>query len=124
MSKAEYTMDVYVVEDNDGNFNIEKIIVTKTKNDDGTDADGKVDIGGDDAGKNGFNFVNTYVQGSWYRYTDPTKPDPDYTKYGALNVSKKVIQNVTDTAELQLRNSTSLQILNSRQEQMQLLLVE
>ena len=41
MSKAEYTMDVYVVEDNDGNFNIEKIIVTKTKNDDGTDADGE-----------------------------------------------------------------------------------
>ena len=31
MSKAEYTMDVYVVEDNSGKFNIEKIIVTKTK---------------------------------------------------------------------------------------------
>ena len=101
MSKAEYTMDVYVVEDNDGNFNIEKIIVTKTKNDDGTDADGgKVDIGGDDAGKNGFNFVNTYVQEAGTGTPDPTKPDPDYTKYGALNVSKKVIQNVTDTAEL------------------------
>ena len=100
MSKAEYTMDVYVVEDNGGKFNIEKIIVTKTKNDNETSADGgKVDIGGD-ASKNGFNFVNTYVQEAGTGTPDPTKPDPDYTKYGALNVSKKVIQNVTDTAEL------------------------
>lgn len=98
MSKAEYTMDVYVVEDNDGNFNIEKIIVTKTKKDDGTDADGgKVDIGGGDASKNGFNFVNTYVQEAGTgEKPDPNNPDPDYTKNGALNVSKKVIQNVTD----------------------------
>ena len=98
MSQAEYTMDVYVGEDNDGNFNIEKIIVTKTKNDDGTNVDGgKVDIGGDDAGKNGFNFVNTYVQEAGTgEKPDPNTPDPDYTKYGALNVSKKVIQNVTD----------------------------
>ena len=91
MSKAEYTMDVYVVEDNDGNFNIEKIIVTKTKNDDGTDADGgKVDIGGDDAGKNGFNFVNTYVQEAGTGTPDPTKPDPTYTDNGALKVSKTI----------------------------------
>lgn len=101
MSKAEYTMDVYVVEDNSGKFNIEKIIVTKTKNDNETNADdGKVDIGGD-ASKNGFNFVNTYVQEAGTgENPNPNKPDPDYTINGALNVSKKVIQNVTDTAEL------------------------
>ena len=101
MSKAEYTMDVYVVEDNSGKFNIEKIIVTKTKNDNETNADdGKVDIGGD-ASKNGFNFVNTYVQEAGTgENPNPNKPDPDYTTNGALNVSKKVIQNVTDTAEL------------------------
>lgn len=97
MSKAEYTMDVYVVEDNGGKFNIEKIIVTKTKNDNETSADGgKVDIGGD-ASKNGFNFVNTYVQEAGTgENPDPNKPDPDYTENGALKVSKKVIQNVTD----------------------------
>ena len=93
MSQAEYTMDVYVVEDNDGNFNIEKIIVTKTKNDDGTDADGgKVDIGGDDAGKNGFNFVNTYVQEAGTGI-DPTNPDPTYDKDGSLNVTKTINAN-------------------------------
>ena len=39
-------------------------------------------------------------QEAWHRITpDPDKPvtpDPDYKKYGALNVFKKVIQNVTD----------------------------
>ena len=41
MSKAEYTMDVYVVEDRLGAFNIEKIIVNKTKDDEGHTATGK-----------------------------------------------------------------------------------
>ena len=87
MSKAEYTMDVYVVEDNSGKFNIEKIIVTKTKNDNETNADdGKVDIGGD-ASKNGFNFVNTYVQEAGTgENPNPNKPDPDYTTNGALRL--------------------------------------
>ena len=103
MSKAEYTMDVYVVEDASGAFNIEKIIVTKTKNDKGVadSSTGKVDIG-NDKGKNGFNFVNTYVQEAGTGTPDPENPDkpvtpkPDYATNGALKVSKEVIQNVTD----------------------------
>lgn len=98
MSQAEYTMDVYVVEKEGGTFEIAKIIVNKTKNDKG-DPDsetGKVDIGSD-LSKNGFNFVNTYVQEAGTgENPDPDKPDPNYTENGALKVSKKVIQNVTD----------------------------
>ena len=42
-------------------------------------------------------FVNTYVQEAGTgEKPDPNKPDPDYKTNGALNVSKKVIQNVTD----------------------------
>ena len=95
-------MDVYVVEKGNGTLEIAKIIVNKTKNDKGDpdDETGKVDIGSNPS-KNGFNFVNTYVQEAGTgENPNPNNPDPDYTKYGALNVSKKVIQNVTDTAEL------------------------
>lgn len=98
MSDAEYRMDVYVVEKTDGTLGIDKIIVNKTKDDKGGATTGKVDIGGD-ASKNGFNFVNTYVQEAGTGTPDPDKPvtpDPDYTTNGALNVSKTVIQNVTD----------------------------
>lgn len=98
MSKAEYRMDVYVVEKTGGTLEIDKIIVNKTKGDKDGETTGKVDIGSD-AKKNGFNFVNTYVQEAGTGKPDPDKPvtpDPDYKKYGALNVSKKVIQNVTD----------------------------
>lgn len=102
MSKAAYTMDVYVVENAEENFEISKIIVNKTLNDNGIadNTTGKVDIGNDPS-KNGFNFVNTYVQEAGTGTPDPTKPDPitpdpDYTENGALKVSKKVIQNVTD----------------------------
>lgn len=97
-SQAEYTMDVYVVEKEGGTFEIAKIIVNKTKNDKGEpDSEtGKVDIGSD-LSKNGFNFVNTYVQEAGTgENPNPNKPDPDYTENGALKVSKKVIQNVTD----------------------------
>ena len=75
MSKAVCTMDVYVVEKTGGTFEIEKIIVTKTMNDKGESdsTTGKVDIG-DDAGKNGFNFTNTYVQEAGTG-TDPTNPN-------------------------------------------------
>ena len=98
MSKAEYRMDVYVVEKTGGTLEIDKIIVNKTKGDEDGETTGKVDIGSD-AKKNGFNFVNTYVQEAGTGTPDPDKPvtpDPDYKKYGALNVFKKVIQNVTD----------------------------
>ena len=98
MSKAEYRMDVYVVEKTGGTLEIDKIIVNKTKGDKDGETTGKVDIGSD-AKKNGFNFVNTYVQEAGTGTPDPDKPvtpDPDYKKYGALNVSKKLIQNVTD----------------------------
>lgn len=96
MSDAEYRMDVYVVEKTGGTLEIDKIIVNKTKDDKGKATTGKVDIGGD-ASKNGFNFVNTYVQEAGTgEKPDPTNPDPDYKTNGALNVSKKVIQNVTD----------------------------
>ena len=102
MSKAEYRMDVYV-QDTDSGFEINKIIVNILKDDkgeefeEGTGIIGKVDIG--DSDKNGFKFVNTYVQEAGTGTPDPDKPvtpDLDYKKYGALNVSKKVIQNVTD----------------------------
>ena len=98
MSKAEYRMDVYVVEKTGGTLEIDKIIVNKTKGDKDGERTGKVEIGSD-AKKNGFNFVNTYVQEAGTGTPDPDKPvtpDPDYKKYGALNVFKKVIQNVTD----------------------------
>ena len=92
MSQAEYKMDVYVLENTEGNLVIDKIIVNKTTNDNGDTATGKVDIGNDST-TNGFNFVNTYVQEAGTG-TDPTNPgtgpDDDYTKYGSLNVSKTI----------------------------------
>lgn len=88
MSKAEYKMDVYVVENPVGIFKVDQIVVNKTKNDKGADEGGKVDISGDQT-KNTFNFVNTYVQEAGTG-TDPTNPDPDYKKNGALKVSKTI----------------------------------
>lgn len=88
MSKAEYKMGVYVVENPVGTFKVDQIVVNKTKNDKGADEGGKVDISGDQT-KNTFNFVNTYVQEAGTG-TDPTNPDPDYKKNGALKVSKTI----------------------------------
>ena len=95
MSKAEYKMDVYVVENPVGTFKVDQIVVNKTKNDKGADEGGKVDISGDQT-KNTFNFVNTYVQEAGTG-TDPTDPDPTYHKFGSLNVSKKIV-NANGTA--------------------------
>lgn len=92
MSKAEYTMDVYVIENTEGNLVIDNIIVKKMKDDKGDDAQGTkvTDIG--DTDTNGFNFTNTYVQEAGTG-TNPTTPDPDYTNYGSLNVSKTIDAN-------------------------------
>ena len=89
MSKAEYTMDVYV-SNGDNGLEISNIIVNKTKDDKGTVATGKVDISNTD--KNGFKFTNTYVQEAGTG-TDPTNPDPTYDKDGSLNVTKAVVAN-------------------------------
>lgn len=89
MSKAEYTMDVYVTNGDNG-LEISNIIVNKTKDDKGTAATGKVDISNTD--KNGFNFTNTYVQEAGTG-TDPTNPDPTYKTDGSLNVIKKIVAN-------------------------------
>ena len=89
MSQAEYTMDVYV-SNGDNGLKISNIIVNKTKNDKGTAATGKVDISNTD--KNGFNFTNTYVQEAGTG-TDPTNPDPTYDKDGSLNVTKAINAN-------------------------------
>lgn len=89
MSRAEYTMDVYVT-NGDSGLEIANIIVNKTKDDKGTSATGKVDIS--DTDKNGFNFTNTYAQEAGTG-TDPTKPDPTYTDDGSLNVTKKINAN-------------------------------
>lgn len=94
MSKAEYTMDVYVVEKTAGTYAIEKILVNKKTDDEGNGATGKVDIGGN-VGSNGFNFTNTYAQEAGTG-TDPKNPGTDYTDNGALKVSKTVLQNETD----------------------------
>lgn len=89
MSKAEYTMDVYVTENTEGNLVIDNIIVKKMRDDKGDDAQGTkvTDIG--DTDTNGFNFTNTYVQeaGTGDR---PSTPGEDYTNYGSLNVSKTI----------------------------------
>ena len=89
MSKAEYTMDVYVTENTEGSLVIDNIIVKKMKDDKGDDAQGTkvTDIG--DTDTNGFNFTNTYVQEAGTG-TNPTTPDPNYTNYGSLNVSKTI----------------------------------
>ena len=92
MSKAEYTMDVYVTENKEGNLVIDNIIVKKMKDDKGDDAQGTkvTDIG--DTDTNGFNFTNTYVQEAGTG-DKPSTPDPDYTTYGSLNVSKTINAN-------------------------------
>lgn len=89
MSKAEYTMDVYV-SNGDTGLKISNIIVNKKKDDKGTAATGKVDIS--DTDKNGFNFTNTYVQEAGTG-TDPTNPNPTYDKDGSLNVTKTIVAN-------------------------------
>ena len=89
MSQAEYTMDVYVKNGDDG-LEISNIIVNKTKDDKGSTATGKVDIS--DTDSNGFNFTNTYVQEAGTG-TDPTNPDPTYTTEGSLNVTKAIEAN-------------------------------
>ena len=94
MSKAEYTMDVYV-SNGDNGLEISNIIVNKKKDDKATAATGKVDIS--NTNKNGFNFTNTYVQEAGTG-TDPTNPDPTYNQFGSLNVSKKIV-NANGTAK-------------------------
>lgn len=89
MSHAEYTMDVYVTNGDNG-LEISNIIVNKTKDDKGGAATGKVDITNTD--KNGFNFTNTYVQEAGTG-TDPINPDPTYDKDGSLNVTKTIVAN-------------------------------
>lgn len=89
MSQAEYTMDVYV-SNGDNGLEISNIIVNKKKDDKGTEATGKVDIS--DTDKNGFNFTNTYVQEAGTG-TDPTTPDSSYTTDGSLNVTKTIVAN-------------------------------
>lgn len=89
MSKAEYTMDVYVTENREGNLVIDNIIVKKMKDDKDDDAQGTkvTDIG--DTDTNGFNFTNTYVQEAGTG-DKPSTPGEDYTNYGSLNVSKTI----------------------------------
>lgn len=94
MSKAEYTMDVYVEDTNSG-CQIANIIVNKTKDDKGGNATGKVDISNTET--NGFKFTNTYVQEAGTGDI-PSTPGDDYTKYGSLNVSKKINANGADSA--------------------------
>ena len=93
MSQAEYTMDVYVTDGATGT-EISNIVVNKVKDDAGQTETGKVDIGNTD--NNTFNFTNTYVQEAGTG-TDPTDPDPTYTQFGSLNVSKKIV-NANGTA--------------------------
>lgn len=89
MSKAEYTMDVYVTENTEGNLVIDNIIIKKMRDDKGDDAQGTkvTDIG--DTDTNGFNFTNTYVQEAGTG-DKPSTPGEDYTNYGSLNVSKTI----------------------------------
>ena len=89
MSKAEYTMDVYV-SNGDNGLKISNIIVNKTKDDKGTATTGKVDISNTD--NNGFKFTNTYVQEAGTGI-DPTNTDPNYNKDGSLNVTKAIKAN-------------------------------
>lgn len=98
MSKAEYTMDVYVSNSGSG-FEISNIIVNKKKDDKGTATTGKVDISNTD--KNGFKFTNTYVQEAGTGI-DPTNPDPTYAKDGSLNVTKAIEANggTVDTSKI------------------------
>ena len=93
MSQAEYTMDVYVINGDNG-LEISNIIVNKTKDDKGTAATGKVDFSNSD--KNTFNFTNTYVQEAGTG-TDPINPDPNYKTYGSLDVSKIIKTDAADT---------------------------
>ena len=86
MSKAEYTMDVYVSNVGNG-YEISNIIVNKKIDDKGNTAEGKVDIS--DTEKNGFNFTNTYVQEAGTGI-DPINPDPTYMTDGSLNVTKAI----------------------------------
>ena len=98
MSKAEYTMDVYVSNSGSG-FEISNIIVNKKKDDKGATATGKVDIS--DTDNNGFKFTNTYVQEAGTGI-DPTNPDPTYAKDGSLNVTKAIEANggTVDTSKM------------------------
>ena len=86
MSKAEYTMDVYVSNVGNG-YEISNIIVNKKIDDKGNTAEGKVDIS--DTEKNGFNFTNTYVREA-DTGIDPINPDPTYKTDGSLNVTKAI----------------------------------
>ena len=89
MSKAEYTMDVYVSNADNG-FEISNIIVNKKQDDKGETAEGKVNISNTD--KNGFNFTNTYVQEAGTG-ENPSNPGEDYNTYGSLSVSKTINGN-------------------------------
>lgn len=89
MSKAEYTMDVYVTDGATGT-EISNIVVNKVKDDAGqtVTGKGKVDIGNTDT--NDFNFTNTYVQEAGTG-ENPKNPDPTYPDNGSLKVSKAVV---------------------------------
>ncbi len=89
MSQAEYTMDVYVTDGENGT-EISNIVVNKVKDDAGqtVTGKGKVDIGNTDT--NDFNFTNTYVQEAGTG-ENPKNPDPTYPDNGSLKVSKAVV---------------------------------
>lgn len=98
MSKAEYTMDVYV-SNGDKGLEISNIFVNKKKDDKGqtpTGTTGKVDISNTD--KNGFKFTNTYAQEAGTG-TDPINPDPTYNTDGSLNVTKAINANGGKTVD-------------------------
>lgn len=95
MSKAEYTMDVYVENTTTGGCQIANIIVNKAKDDKGDTATGKVTIS--DTDDNGFKFTNTYVQEAGTG-DKPSNPGEDYDTYGSLNVSKTINKNGADSA--------------------------
>ena len=97
MSKAEYTVDVYVSDTDNGHLTISNIIVNKTKDDAGNDTTGKItDIGNTDT--NAFRFTNTYVQEAGTGET-PSTPGDDYSKYGSLNVSKTIKTDEADNVD-------------------------
>lgn len=89
MSKAEYTVDVYVVNDETGDdCSIANIIVNKSKDDAGNVTNkAKVDIS--DSDSNGFKFTNTYVQEAGTG-DNPGNPDPSYNENGSFKISKTI----------------------------------
>jgi len=96
-SKAEYNVVVLVKEDNTGKFVVDAVYVTRIADDEGNEANAKVDPTPGDSGDkySQLKFTNKYWKDNGNTTTDPDDPTNPEKKW-TLSISKKVKEYLAD----------------------------